>query len=187
MAMKAALMVIDMLNDFVIPIGALYVEGSEKLVEPIKDLASVIKPVIFACDAHNYPDPEFDTFPPHCIAGTSGALIIKDLRPTECDKNVAIIPKHNFSATTNPKLDEFFFKNGIDTLFVTGVATEYCVYNTIFSLIQISRIKMIFLITDCVTGIDPEAIQKALKDLRSRGVFMVDSSTAKLIYRQALS
>ncbi|MCK5255169.1 MAG: isochorismatase family protein, partial [Deltaproteobacteria bacterium] len=74
---RTAILVIDMLNDFVDKDGALYVQGAEKLIPNIQKLIKHFDNVIFVCDEHDQDDIEFKTWPVHAVFGTNGAKLIR--------------------------------------------------------------------------------------------------------------
>ena len=82
--MQTALVVVDMLNDFVD--GVLANPAARHIVEPIASLLHRARPandwvVLYANDAHGVTDRELRVFPPHAMAGTPGAEVIDELRP----------------------------------------------------------------------------------------------------------
>jgi len=102
-----ALLVIDMLNDFIDEDGALSVGPQGKaIINIIKEKISEFRkneyPIIFICDNHEKNDKEFEMFAPHCIAGTAGAKIISDLDVKDVDK---VISKRRYSAFFGTDLD----------------------------------------------------------------------------------
>ncbi len=74
--MKTVFFDIDTQWDFVYPAGALYVPGAERKVPAIARLNGWASaqgiPVVSTVDAHSEEDPEFRTWPHHCVAGTLG-------------------------------------------------------------------------------------------------------------------
>ena len=129
--MKKALLIVDMLNDFVEDWGSLKVEGAKEIVPFIKNLRMEFKknnlPVIYLCDSHSKSDPEFELWPPHCIEGTKGAEIINELKP---DGNDYILKKKTYSGFYNTNLDNKLKQLGVDTLYIAGVAMNICVHYT---------------------------------------------------------
>ena len=95
-----ALLVIDMLKDFIDEDGVLTTGPAGRDIVPfIRNKADEFRqkgyPVIYICDNHEKDDKEFDMFPPHCIAGTEGSQIIEDLEVKDGDKVIkkgAIVP-----------------------------------------------------------------------------------------------
>ncbi len=74
--MKTVFFDVDTQIDFLIPAGALYVPGAERMIEQIAALNRYAMehgiPVISTMDAHAEDDPEFKQWPHHCVAGTLG-------------------------------------------------------------------------------------------------------------------
>ncbi len=128
-----ALLVIDMLNDFLEPQGVLYC--GDKVREIIPEVKSLVESflkedseVIFICDSHREDDEEFKLFKPHCIKGTWGSQVIKELSPfLEKAKKVE---KTRFSGFFKTELEEILRASGIEELWLTGVCTSICVMDT---------------------------------------------------------
>ena len=74
---KTILWEVDAQADFMLPGGDLYVPGAEKIIPNIARLIKAATEtgtlIVSSGDAHTQNDPEFQRFPPHCIAGTPGA------------------------------------------------------------------------------------------------------------------
>ncbi|HOO55224.1 MAG TPA: isochorismatase family cysteine hydrolase [bacterium] len=160
-----ALIVIDMLKDFVCEDGSLYVGETVKNIIPeiqkkLSRYRAEKRPVIFVCDNHDDDDPEFEMFPQHCIAGSNGAEIHKDLRPNEGEK---IIPKKRFSAFFRTDLEEYLKEHGICSLEICGVCTHICVLYTCAD----ARARNIDVEVDrrCVDSFDRAAHDFALKEM----------------------
>jgi nicotinamidase-related amidase len=73
---------VDTQADFMLPGGKLYVPGAERLLPNIRKLADAARQghvflVSHGC-YHGKDDPEFKTFPPHCIKGTTGAGLVPE-------------------------------------------------------------------------------------------------------------
>src|SRR5580693_5695704 len=83
---------VDAQQDFMLPGGRLYVPGAEKIIPNIRRLMAAASEsgalIISSGDSHPEGDPEFETFPPHCLRGTPGAQII----PEGLTKNFSTIP-----------------------------------------------------------------------------------------------
>lgn len=129
---KRALLVIDMLNDFILPEGSLSVGPvGEKVIEPIaaemKSFREAGDPIIFVCDNHLPDDPEFTMFPRHCVRGTWGAQVIDALAPRDGD---IVIPKRRYSAFFGTDLDLTLRELGVEELVLVGVCTNICVLYT---------------------------------------------------------
>jgi nicotinamidase/pyrazinamidase len=129
---KRALLVIDMLNDFILPEGSLSVgpagrEIIETIREEIRRFREAGEPVLFICDNHVAADPEFVMFPTHCVWGTWGAEVIAELAPREGE---LVVPKRRFSAFFGTDLDLSLREQGIEEVVLVGVCTNICVLYT---------------------------------------------------------
>ncbi len=73
---------VDPQADFMLPGGKLYVPGAERLLPNIRRLTDAARQgrvflVSHGC-YHTQDDPEFQTFPPHCIKGTPGSAFVPE-------------------------------------------------------------------------------------------------------------
>jgi len=181
--MKKAIVIVDMLNDFARNDekyqGKLFVQGSRGIIENIKAIKEVAKkagvPVIYANDAHEPDDKEFEKWPEHAVKGTYGAKIIDELVATE--KNV-VCEKQDLSVFTNAAFDEYLAKEGIEELIVTGVATDYCVRAIALEtkskygeLIPgaIDRRYNVTVVVDAIAGVDEIVLPDGSSVLKSKG------------------
>ncbi len=128
---KEALIIVDMINDFIHPDGVLYVQESEKIIPFIKDKIKEFKEkdfsVIYAIDSHMEDDKEFGLFPKHAIKGTWGAKIIEDLSPKNED---IIIHKRRYPAFFGTDLDLLLREMNIKNIHIVGVVTHICIFYT---------------------------------------------------------
>jgi ureidoacrylate peracid hydrolase len=141
---NAALIVIDVQNDFCHPEGAGGLNGGDvspqlemvpRLLKFIDAARAAEVPVIFVRAIHN----KWTTSPartdrrvtnkqhaPTCWEGSWGAeFYLVEPLPGEC-----IVTKHRFSAFINTDLDLILRAQGIKTIIMTGVATTGCVEST---------------------------------------------------------
>lgn len=127
--MKAAVLVIDMLNEFVT--GKLGFEEARRIVPSIRQLLEFARgkgiPIVYVCDAHREGDPELKLWGPHAMVGTAGAQIIPELRP---EAGEPVLEKRSYSAFFNTGLAELLRKLGVTRLILTGVVTNICIQNT---------------------------------------------------------
>lgn len=147
--MGKALLIVDMVNDFVNPDGGLPVQGAPTLVDNIKKLKSVAPLTIYANDAHEKDDKEFANWPPHSIKGTYGAQVVEGLTPNEND---LIIEKQELGVFTNSRADALIRAKGIDEILITGVATEYCVRAAALGAKE--RGYKVNIVVDAIAGVD---------------------------------
>nr|HID59053.1 cysteine hydrolase [Desulfobacterales bacterium] len=131
-----ALIVVDMLNDFVDEKGSLYCgETARDIIPFIKERIDEYHQqgdlVIYLQDTHDENDREFERFPRHCIKGTWGHGIIPELKPDEHDQ---IVLKRRFSGFFETGLEEILRSHRIDEVEVVGVCTSICVMDTVGDL-----------------------------------------------------
>lgn len=163
--MKQALLVIDMLYDFVDPDGILYTGEHvntviEKVREEIDKAREVGIPVIYIADHHRPDDAEFVMFPAHCVAGTRGGEVIARLAPAPGDP---VIHKRRYSAFFGTDLDLILREKGIEELILTGVCTNICVLYTAADARM--RGYQVRVIKDAVASFDREAHEFALREM----------------------
>ncbi|WP_088554294.1 cysteine hydrolase family protein [Calderihabitans maritimus] len=164
---KKALLIIDMLNDFVREDGALYVgpDGKRivpKIQEEIEKARKSGIPVIYICDNHREDDAEFNMFPPHCIKGTEGSEVIKELEPAPGDY---IIPKRRYSAFFGTDLDALLRELGVEELILTGVCSNICVLYTAADARM--RNYRVTVVKDGVASFKEEVHRFALQEMES--------------------
>ncbi len=128
---KHALVVCDMLNDFVLKGAPLEVSRARAIVSDIKREISTSRkkhiPVIYCCDGHRPADPEFSLWPRHAVKGTIGAQVIEELKPHKGDY---LIIKPNHSCFYKTSLDKLLKRLGITHIILTGVVTNICILYT---------------------------------------------------------
>jgi len=131
-----ALLIIDMLNDFIDPAGTLYCGETAPVIVPyIKDLLAQARQagdhVIFLQDSHDPDDLEFKKFPPHCVTGTWGSQIVAELSPVAGEP---VIPKKRYSGFFGTDLEQVLAAADIREVTVVGVCTSICVMDTVGGL-----------------------------------------------------
>ena len=162
---RKALIVIDMLRDFLKPDGRLYIGPSAKDVveavgREIEKARSCQWPVIYVCDTHSEDDSEFRMFPSHCVIGTPGADVVDELKPHPGDK---IIPKRRYSAFFQTDLDLTLRELGIDEIVLVGVCTNICNLYTAADARMLNY--KVTALRDCMSSFDEAAHEFALKEM----------------------
>ena len=127
---KPAIIVVDMLNDFVY--GALTCDRGKAIVPATARLLEAARekgvPVIFSNDAHlRNIDRELTIWGDHAIAGTPGAEVIPELKLSEGDY---VVPKRRYSGFFQTDLDILLKELGVQTVVMTGLHTHMCVRHT---------------------------------------------------------
>jgi nicotinamidase/pyrazinamidase len=182
--MKTVFFDIDTQIDFMFPAGALYVPGAEKLLPAIERLNHYAVahgiPLVSDMDAHSEDDPEFKTWPPHCVVGTTGQLkpastmvgktAVVPSTPAEVKIDGAqqiILEKVKLDLFTNPNIHELLDKLQADHYVVYGVVTEYCVKCAVMGLLATG--KPVTLITDAVETLNPADSDAMIAEFTKHG------------------
>lgn len=157
------LIIVDMLNDFIDPEGALYCgEAAQVIVPHIKKHLEAFRkagnPVIYLQDAHAPDDKEFAKFPPHCVAGTWGGEIIAALAPLAGEH---VLPKTRYSGFYGTSLEQLLSELQPLRVDVAGVCTSICVMDTVGGLVN--RDYSVRVLQDEVADFDPRAHAHALE------------------------
>jgi nicotinamidase/pyrazinamidase len=185
MKTKSALLIVDLQRDFC-PGGSLAVAGGDEIIPVINRYIKIFSekglPVLASRDWHPENTVHFKTgggpWPVHCVQGTSGAQFHPDLH---LPYNTVILSKgmnpdrddeySNFHAVTEEGLTftEYLIKNGIGHLFVCGIATDYCVRETVLD--ALGNGFAVTLLKDAVRGVEllPGDSEKAIADMAAAG------------------
>jgi nicotinamidase/pyrazinamidase len=197
MGQRAALLVVDIQNDFC-PGGALAVSDGDAIIPRVNRTVALFQrrglPVIFTRDWHPRVTKHFKEFggawPPHCIQGTKGARFHRDL---EIPKGALVLSKgmdpevDSYSAfqaftETGRDLESAVHELGVDALFICGLATDYCVRAT--ALDGLRRGMTVHVLRDAIRGVDvkPGDSEMAVKEMRANGAHLAESrGLAKLL------
>jgi len=162
--MRAAVIVIDMINDFVT--GVFKNDRAAKIIPNIQALTDYARtqktPVIYATDAH-LPgmDREFDVWGKHAESGSWGAEIVDELKPKKGDFRIF---KRKYSAFQGTDLDQLLRELKVDTVILTGVVTDICIQHTAAD--AFFRGYKIIVPEDCVEAVDARTQNAALKFMK---------------------
>lgn len=144
-----ALVVVDVQNDFADPAGSLYVREGEQIVEvvngEIEDARAAGALVVYTQDWHPASTPHFVTgggiWPPHCVQDTWGAQFHPGLEVSSevvrkgadgGDGYSGFSVRDLVSGRTSPTaLDGLLHERNAQSLVVCGLATDYCVVETV--------------------------------------------------------
>jgi nicotinamidase/pyrazinamidase len=142
---KQALLVVDVQNDFC-PGGALAVPDGDEVVPPLNKLIDEFlergAPVYLSRDGHPPTTKHFSayggTWPVHCVQNTRGAEFHPALRH---DPRIKVISKglgdkDSYSAFDETDLAEQLKREHVEEVVVGGLATDYCVKNTVLDAIK---------------------------------------------------
>ena len=130
--MRPAVLIIDMLYEFVR--GRLRSPQAEAIVPNIVKIVEKARekkiPIIHVVDAHLPVDIEVrKIWGPHAMKGSPEAKIIPELEPKT--DNEFVLEKRWYSAFRGTGLNELLRDLQVDTLIITGIATNICVLHTV--------------------------------------------------------
>jgi len=180
---KPALLIVDMQHDFVDPDGPIPCQGALDVVPNIRRLIQVAHnmgvPCIYTKELHRSQKVDFGREldgdePLHCLEGTRGAEIVEELAPQGQDY---VIPKRRYSGFFGTDLQILLKGISASTLYITGAATDICVYLTAMDAHQYDfKVKIP---KDCVAGSSQTAHEAAVAAIeRQQKGAIIDSSKA---------
>ncbi len=162
---RAAILVVDMLNEFLEPGGEMVLLEGRRVIEPINRLLAASREmgmrVVWLCDEHPIPeDKEFEKRVPHCIGGTWNAGIVDamDVAPDELR-----IAKRRYSGFFGTDLDLRLREWGVQQVVVTGVVTNICVRSTVHDAYFLGY--DVFVPEDCVSATSEREQASTLYDI----------------------
>jgi nicotinamidase/pyrazinamidase len=188
---------VDTQADFILPGGKLYVPGAERLLPNICRLTDAARQgrvllVSHGC-YHAKNDPEFKTFPPHCIKGTPGSAYV----PEALTDKVVTIPndpavklpndlsqyqqihleKQTLDIFESRHADELVKQLGEDAEFIVfGVVTEYCVRFAAKGLLE--RGHRVSVVKDAIETLKIEDGERTVAELQALGAKFITTDQA---------
>ena len=174
-----ALIIVDVQNDFC-PGGALPVPEGDQVIPVLNDYIKIFKKTnakIFATrDWHPPTHISFKAqggpWPPHCLQNSEGAEFHPELKlPSDTTiVSKATDPlKEAYSGFYGTKLANTLRTQGVTRVFVGGLATDYCVRNTVLDARKMGFETMLLL--DATRGIDvkPDDVRNAIAEMIENG------------------
>ena len=170
---KHALVVIDMLNDFVEATGALTCANAWSIVPKIQEVLAFGRrhgiQVVYIQEAHRLHDADFRVRPVHAVRGTWGSQFISELQPEEAAGDY-VIQKRRHSGFSYTDFDLFLREEQIDTVVLTGVWTNVCVRSTASDALYHGY--NVICLSDGTTSQDDEMHRAGLRDISLFGQIM---------------
>jgi nicotinamidase/pyrazinamidase len=193
---------VDTQADFMLPGGKLYVPGAEQLLPNLRRLTDEARQgrvflVSHGC-YHAKDDPEFKTFPPHCIKGTKGAEVVPEAlaervitvpnEPTaELPQNLSqyqqiLLEKQTLDIFASRHARTLVDRLGPNVEFVVfGVVTEYCVRFAAKGLLELGR--RVSVVEDAIETLKTEVGQRTLAELQALGAKLITTEQALSLSR----
>ena len=180
---RAAVLVIDMQNDFVSPKGRMAEFGFE--VGCVRDTIPRIRGLLDACREHGFPVVHtlmindidqnaaswhaFWGAPAITLPGTWGAEHIEELRPLEGE---TVLVKYTYGAFTGTNLDTILRRRGIETVLVTGTDLNLCAGDTLHQAFAMGY--HVVAVSDCLACYSRKGRPHA-EQLGEMGLYLVEN------------
>jgi nicotinamidase/pyrazinamidase len=174
-----ALLITDIQKDF-LPGGALPVENGDEIIPVLNDyircFADASAHILASRDWHPPNHVSFKAqggpWPPHCVQQTAGAKFSPDLKLPERTMVIskATNPEREaYSAFDGTSLEHDLRALGVKRLFVGGLATDYCVVNTVVDALKLGFDTMVLM--DATLGInaEPGDVERAIETMVKSG------------------
>jgi nicotinamidase/pyrazinamidase len=201
---KIGVIVVDVQGDFTkFKSGSLAVEGTDEayikaVEENTKKLKAAGFPIYATQDWHpknhasfftNHPGKKaFDViklhgrdqvlWPPHCVQNTPGAEILMDKKLFKAIVKKGMDPQFDSysgfqdDGGKKTEMDKILKKDKIKKVIVYGIATDYCVRAT--ALDAVAAGYQVVMIKNLSRGVAPDTSQKAIDEMKAKGVVILD-------------
>lgn len=174
-----ALLISDIQKDF-LPGGALPISGGDEIIPVLNAYVKRFenaKAHVFA--SRDWHPPNHISFklqggpwPPHCVQGTDGAKFSPDLK---LPAGIVIISK-----ATNPEHESYSVFDGtsfardlrmcdVKRLFVSGLATDYCIVNTVFDARKLGYETVVLMDATLGINVEPGDVDRAIDAMLKAG------------------
>lgn len=204
---QSVLIVVDVQNGFT-PGGNLAVENADEIIPKINQLAQKFEHIVLTQDWHpdqhisfadNHPNKNpFETieldygrqvlWPKHCVQGTHDAEFHPHLNiPTAqliirkgCHQNIDSYSAFMEADRKTPTgLNGYLREHQINTLYIVGIATDFCVAWTAIDAAELGFDT--YVIEDACKAIDLNgSLQQAWQDMSQKGVHRIEASSILL-------
>jgi nicotinamidase/pyrazinamidase len=182
---------VDTQLDFLYPAGALYVPGAENLIPTLAHLNGYAArhgiTVVSTVDAHTENDPEFQTWPKHCVAGATGQhkaeatllarRVVVPNRAGDFDIESAqqiVVEKQTVDAFQTHTFARIVQRLNPGRIVVYGVVTEICVLHAVRGLLPFG--KSLTVVTDAIQSLTAQASRDALDQMRAGGALLATAA-----------
>ncbi len=193
----AALIVVDLQNDFC-PGGTLAVPEGDQIIPTVQRWIRRFQdqgcPIIFTQDAHPAHHISFTEqggpWPPHCVQGTPGADLHPDLTipldaiyvekgflpDVDAYSGFEGMVKNSDGIRTEASLQQLLDSREIRTIYLAGLATDYCVKATAMDALRLGY--QVKVINHAIRGVNvkPDDSLSALVELIARGAHVIDGT-----------
>jgi len=174
-----ALIVVDVQRDFC-PGGALPVPGCNQIIRILNryiDMFREVKAKVFVTrDWHPPNHVSFKAYgglwPPHCVQRSRGAEFHPELRLPPSARLISkatVASIESYSGFDGTELEKDLRKERVKRVFIGGLATDYCVKNTVLDALKLGFEAV--LLVDALAGIDQKRgdSEKAIQEMIKHG------------------
>lgn len=179
-----ALVAVDIQNDFFSQ-GSLPVPQAEEVVPVINRYIELFQskalPIFTTRDWHPHNHSSFQEqggpWPVHCVAGSKGAEFHKGFNLPASGVIISAattVAKDAYSGFEGTDLNKQMQSEGIGRLFIGGLATDYCVLNTVKDAIKHGY--TVFLLEDAIRAVNvkPDDGEKAVEEMLRLGALPIE-------------
>jgi nicotinamidase/pyrazinamidase len=183
---RDALVLVDVQRDF-LPGGALAVPDGTRVVAPLNQCIELFarrgSPIFASRDWHPPTHCSFKQqggpWPPHCVAETAGARFAEDLRlpaQTRIVSKATTPERDSYSAFGGTELEQQLRALGAKRLFVGGLATDYCVLQTVLDARKAGF--EVVVLRDAIAAVDvkPGDGERATARMKEAGAAFADTA-----------
>jgi len=180
---KDALIIVDVQNDF-LPGGSLAVRNGDQIIPILNYYINLFQqlnlPIFATRDWHPFNHCSFKDYggiwPVHCVAGTIGADFAANLNINEyitIISKATTAEKDAYSGLEGTDLEKSMKNVGAKLIWVGGLATDYCVLNTVEDLINAGFRVNLLLDAIRAVNIKPDDGQNAVKKMQNLGAQII--------------
>jgi nicotinamidase/pyrazinamidase len=176
-----ALLIIDFQNDFTSG-GALEVPEGDKIAKPVERLADRFEIVMATRDWHPPDHASFETqggpWPVHCVRGTPGAEFHPAMDEVALDEVVDVGREREdegYSGFEKSELANLLRERGVDKVFVTGLATDYCVRASAIDACREGFDTTVVEDAIRAVNVNPDDGERAIEDMKQAGANVATS------------
>ena len=204
---NTALIIVDVQNDFLAG-GALEVKEGDSIIPIINELQDRFDTIIATQDWHPENHKSFASqhknkkigdfinleginqilWPDHCVENTFGSEIAIKLNQGKIEKVIKKGNNPNIDSysgffendkKTKTELDDYLREKGINTIFICGLATDYCVKFTANDASALGY--KTYLIEDACKGVNISSLdsEHAIGEMKGNGVVVINSNSIK--------
>jgi nicotinamidase-related amidase len=125
---------VDLINGFCRE-GPLASPRVDAVVAPIASIFqraydAGVRHFVLTQDTHDPATPEFKSFPPHCVRGTSESEAVDELKQLPFYDQIVTVPKNSLSSHLNTDFEAWLREHPeVDTFVVVGDCTDLCIYS----------------------------------------------------------